>query len=90
MIRIEGERAKNVREITNQLVKLGKEFGMFSKEWETFSTQLGRASSSKDKLDNRVNKINNKFEALKISDTKYDEIEEKATFVEDFDELYGD
>ena len=32
----------------------------------------------------------NKFEALKISDTKYDEIEEKATFVEDFDELYGD
>ena len=85
MIRIEGERAKNVREITNQLVKLGKEFGMFSKEWETFSTQLGRASSSKDKLDNRVNKINNKFEALKISDTKYDEIEEKATFVEDFD-----
>ena len=90
MIRIEGERAKNVREITNQLVKLGKEFGMFSKEWETFSTQLGRASSSKDKLDNRVNKINNKFEALKISDTKYDEIEEKPTFVEDFDELYGD
>ena len=90
MIRIEGERAKNVREITNQLVKLGKEFGMFSKEWETFSTQLGRASSSKDKLDNRVNKINNKFEALKISDTKYDEIEEKATFVEDFDEIYGD
>ncbi len=90
MIRIEGERAKNVREITNQLVKLGKEFGMFSKEWETFSTQLGRASSSKDKLDNRVNKINNKFEALKISDTKYDEIEEKPTFVEDFDEMYGD
>ncbi|MBE6134029.1 MAG: DNA recombination protein RmuC [Erysipelotrichaceae bacterium] len=90
MIRIEGERAKNVREITNQLVKLGKEFGMFSKEWEAFSTQLGRASSSKDKLDNRVNKINNKFEALKISDTKYDEIEEKGTFVEDFDELYGD
>ncbi|MBE6136052.1 MAG: DNA recombination protein RmuC [Erysipelotrichaceae bacterium] len=90
MIRIEGERAKNVREITNQLVKLGKEFGMFSKEWETFSTQLGRASSSKDKLDNRVNKINNKFEALKISDTKYDEIEEKATFVEDFDEIDGD
>ena len=90
MIRIEGERAKNVREITNQLVKLGKEFGMFSKEWETFSTQLGRASSSKDKLDNRVNKINNKFEALKISDTKYDEIEEKETFVEDFDEIDGD
>ena len=90
MIRIEGERAKNVREITNQLVKLGKEFGMFSKEWESFSTQLGRASNSKDKLDNRVNKINSKFEALKISDTKYDEIEEKPTFVEDFDEMYGD
>ena len=90
MIRIEDERAKNVREITNQLVKLGKEFGMFSKEWESFSTQLGRASNSKDKLDNRVNKINSKFEALKISDTKYEEIEENATFVEDFDEMYGD
>ena len=90
MLRIEVERAKNIKEITTQLVRLGKEFGMFSKEWETFSTQLGRASSSKDKLDNRVNKINNKFEALKISDTKYEEIEEKATFVEDFDETFGD
>ena len=90
MLRIEVERAKNIKEITTQLVRLGKEFGMFSKEWETFSTQLGRASSSKDKLDNRVNKINNKFEALKISDTKYEEIEEKATFVEDFDDTFGD
>ena len=85
MLRIEVERAKNIKEITNQLVKLGKEFGMFSKEWESFSTQLGRASNSKDKLDNRVNKITSKFEALKISDTKYEEIEEKGTFVEDFD-----
>ena len=76
MLRVEVERAKNIREITNQLVKLGKEFGMFSKEWESFSTQLGRASNSKDKLDNRVNKINSKFEALKISDTKYEQIEE--------------
>ena len=85
MVRIEAERAKNIKEITNQLVKLGKEFGMFSKEWESFSTQLGRASNSKDKLDNRVNKINSKFEALKISDTNYEQIEENATFVDDFD-----
>ena len=90
MIRIEGERAKNVREITNQLVKLGKEFGMFSREWESFSTQLGRASNSKDKLDNRVNKINSKFEALKLSDTKYEEIEENATFVDNFEDIDGD
>ncbi|MBO4682693.1 MAG: DNA recombination protein RmuC [Bacilli bacterium] len=85
MVRIEAERAKNIKEITNQLVKLGKEFGMFSKEWESFSTQLGRASNSKDKLDNRVNKITSKFEALKISDTNYEQIEEKTSFVDDFD-----
>ena len=85
MVRIEAERAKNIKEITNQLVKLGKEFGMFSKEWESFSTQLGRASNSKDKLDNRVNKITSKFEALKISDTNYEQIEENTTFVDDFD-----
>ena len=85
MVRIEAERAKNIKEITNQLVKLGKEFGMFSKEWESFSSQLGRASNSKDKLDNRVNKITSKFEALKISDTSYEQIEENTTFVDDFD-----
>ncbi|MBO4286267.1 MAG: DNA recombination protein RmuC [Bacilli bacterium] len=85
MVRIEAERAKNIKEITNQLVKLGKEFGMFSKEWESFSTQLGRASNSKDKLDNRVNKITSKFEALRISDTNYEQIEEKTSFVDDFD-----
>lgn len=64
MVRIEAERAKNVREISKQLGFLGKQFNQFSKEWETFSRQLDMASRSREKLDTRVNRITNKFDAI--------------------------
>lgn len=75
MVRIEAERAKNVREISKQLNFLGKQFNQFSKEWESFSRQLDMASRSREKLDNRVNRINNKFEAISQNDN-VEEIEE--------------
>lgn len=75
MVRIEAERAKNVREISKQLNFLGKQFNQFSKEWESFSRQLDMASRSREKLDNRVNRINNKFEAISQNDD-VEEIEE--------------
>ena len=75
MVRIEAERAKNVREISKQLGFLGKQFNQFSKEWETFSRQLDMASRSREKLDTRVNRINNKFDAISGNE-ELDQIEE--------------
>ena len=75
MVRIEAERAKNVREISKQLGFLGKQFNQFAKEWETFSRQLDMASRSREKLDTRVNRITNKFDAISGNE-ELDQIEE--------------
>lgn len=67
MVRIEVERAKNAQEISRHLQKLGKDFEMFAREWDTFSRQLETATKSREKLDNRVTKINTKFESIRGS-----------------------
>ena len=67
MVRIEAERAKNVKEISKQLSTLGKQFELFAREWDTFSKQLDTASKSREKLDGRVNRITTKFEAIASS-----------------------
>ena len=64
MIKIDAERAKNAKEISEQLGKLGKDFEMFGKEWDTFSKQLETASKSREKLDKRVNRISGKFDSI--------------------------
>lgn len=64
MVRIEAERAKNVKEISKQLSMLGKQFELFSKEWDSFSRQLETATKSREKLDVRVSRITNKFDAI--------------------------
>ena len=76
MVRIEAERAKNVKEISKQLDFLGRPFAMFSKEWDTFSKQLETATRSREKLDTRVNRITNKFDAISTN-SDVEEIEEK-------------
>lgn len=85
MVRIETERAKNVKEISKQLDFLGRQFAQFSKEWEAFSRQLETASRSREKLDTRVNRINSKFDAIaSTSETK--ELEEiKDTEISNID-----
>lgn len=67
MVRIEVERAKNVKEITKQLNKLSKDFEMFGREWESFSNQLEKATSGRERLDKRVGRITNKFDAIKTN-----------------------
>ena len=67
MVRVEAERAKNAREISKHLQKLGKDFEMFAREWNTLSDQLDRATKTREKLDSRVDRINNKFESIKGS-----------------------
>ena len=67
MVRVEAERAKNVKEISKQLAALGKQFELFSKEWDSFSRQLETATKSREKLDTRVSRITNKFDAISSS-----------------------
>ena len=64
MIKIDAERAKNAKEISEQLGKLGKDFEMFGREWDTFSKQLETASRSREKLDKRVTRISGKFDSI--------------------------
>ena len=70
MVRIEVERSKNLEEINKNLRMLGKQFEGFSKEWDTFSRQLETVSRSREKLDTRVNRITNKFDAISAHDEK--------------------
>lgn len=64
MVRVEVERAKNIKEISRQLGILSKQFEMFNREWEALSRQLDTASKTREKLDSRVNKISNRFDAI--------------------------
>ena len=76
MVRIEAERAKNVKEISRQLDALGKQFTLFSNEWVQFSRQLETATKTREKLDTRVSRITNKFDAISTNNN-VEEIEEK-------------
>ncbi|MCR4911656.1 MAG: DNA recombination protein RmuC [Bacilli bacterium] len=77
MVRIEAERAKNVKEISRQLAILGKQFELFAKEWDTLSRQLETATRSREKLDSRVNRITSKFDAI-ASNSDVGQIEEEV------------
>lgn len=77
MIRLDYERSKNVKIISKQLEALGTQFRMFAQEWESFSTQLERATRNREKLDSRVGKITGKFEAISTTSSEKDgEVEE--------------
>lgn len=77
MVRIEAERAKNVKEISKQLGVIGKQFNLFAKDWDKFSKQLAMASRSRESLDVRINRITNKFDAIASNnDEALPEIEE--------------
>lgn len=77
MVRIDAERAKNAKEISKQLGKLGKDFEMFAREWETLSRQLETATKSREKLDSRVSKITGKFGSINAADLIDEKEEEK-------------
>lgn len=72
MVRLEVIRAKNLKEISSQLAILGKQFSLFAKEWDTFSRQLEQATRTREKLDTRVNRITNKFDAISTNEIKDD------------------
>ena len=80
MVRIEAERAKNAQEISKQLQILGKQFELFGSEWSKFSNQLKTISNTRDDLDKRVVRINDKF--VTISNSSSAMIEEKPEEIE--------
>ena len=89
MVRIDAERAKNAKEISKQLAKLGKEFEMFGREWASLSHQLETATKSREKLDSRVSKITGKFDSISsaelLEDKDEDGVKEITIFNEDED-----
>ena len=89
MVRIDAERAKNAKEISKQLAKLGKEFEMFGREWASLSHQLESATKSREKLDSRVSKITGKFDSISsaelLEDKDEDGVKEITIFNEDED-----
>ena len=80
MIKIDAERAKNAKEISKQLGKLGKDFEMFAKEWDIFSRQIDTATKSRERLDKRVIKITDNFDSISKVEYKDEplEIEESS------------
>lgn len=84
MIRLDYERSKNVKFISKQLETLGTQFRLFANEWDSFSTQLERATRNREKLDSRVDKITNKFDALSSQNSENrEQIEEKGEIEEE-------
>ena len=73
MVRIEVERSKNAEEINKHLQRLAKDFEMFGREWESFSSALDRTTRQRESLDHRVGKITTKFQAISTNG----ELEEK-------------
>ena len=67
MVRIEVERSKNADEINKHLKKLAKDFEMFGREWDSFSSALERTTRQRESLDHRVGKITGKFQAINSS-----------------------
>lgn len=68
MVRIEVQRNKHIKEISNQLVRLGKDFRLFSEEWSKLSKSIDTIAERNNKLDKRVNRINSHFESISTAD----------------------
>jgi len=83
MIKIDAERAKNAKEISEQLAKLGKDFEMFGREWDTFSRQLDTATKSREKLDKRVTRISGKFDSISQVELQDEPLEIEETVGEE-------
>ena len=73
MVRIEVERSKNAEEINKHLQRLAKDFEMFGREWDSFSTALERTTKQRENLDHRVGKITGKFQAINTNNNLSDE-----------------
>ncbi|QWB99839.1 DNA recombination protein RmuC [Mycoplasmatota bacterium] len=62
---IDYERSRNMEKINHELLKLSKDFNIFSKDWEKLSRSIQALKNNTDKFDSRVEKINMKFGTIK-------------------------
>lgn len=83
MLRINYERSEKIEEINKQLKRLGKDFEMFGREWDKFSTNLTRATEGKGILDNRVSRINTNFTRIAGSSSQIEMNDEEEEHSKD-------
>lgn len=79
MVRIEVERNKHLAEVSDELTKLGKQFGLFADEWSKFSKSIETLSNKHTDLDKRVGRITRRFSAIAKSDLAEEEIKQIET-----------
>ena len=72
LARVNYERSKRVEQIGKDINMLGKQFELFGKEWDQFSHQLETATRTREKLDTRVTRINDRFEAISSAESNDD------------------
>ena len=86
MVRIEVERSKNAEEINKHLHRLAKDFEMFGREWESFSSALDKTTKRREELDHRVGRLTNKFQSINTNNN-LDDQEVKQIEGEESEEL---
>ena len=74
MVRIEVERSKNAEVISKHLQRLAKDFELFGREWNKFSSALEQTTKQKDKFDTRVDRLTGKFQAIASNSDLSDEL----------------
>lgn len=85
MIRISSEASKNYKKINDQIAAISKEFKGFNKEWDKLSRNIQIVSKTKDTLDNRVHKMNNKIERISDSGGVNEEISTEDDKIEELE-----
>ena len=76
MVRIEVERSKNAEEINRHLQRLAKDFEMFGREWNTFSSALDRTTKTREQLDHRVGRLTNKFQSISTNNNLEEDVKQ--------------
>ena len=61
---IDYERSKNMEKINQELIKLGRDFRIFGKEWTKLSRSIQTIKKDSDQLDTHVERINSKFAVI--------------------------
>jgi DNA recombination protein RmuC len=70
---IDYERSKNMERINQELIKLGRDFRIFGKEWDKLSRSIQSVKKNSDMLDSRVEKIHSKFHNIQDVNEMTDE-----------------
>lgn len=78
MVYIDHERNLNVKQITEQIALLNKDFTKLDSEWGTINKGITSLYHNSDTFDQRVNRITNKFKKIKVADMSSEMIENKG------------